>query len=441
MGAKTFAGGVHPGHFKDTANLPISSARAPAQVIIPLHQNIGAPCEAAVQVGDTVKVGQVIGTPKGFVSAPIHASVSGKVTDIAPYNHPSGSLVEAVFIENDRQSTPCEDMKPHPSLEEISVEELRKIAQDAGLVGLGGATFPTHVKLTPPKDNPIDTVIINAAECEPFLTADHRLLVERGEDVVFGLRAFMRALEAKKGIIGIEDNKPDAIDVINKYVAEQSGEEDIEVCILEAKYPQGAEKMLIKATVDREVPVGALPMAVNIVNQNAGTAVAMAEAIKLGKPLYERVITVTGPGIKEPANLLVPIGTLIEDIIEQQGGLTEEARKLILGGPMMGIAQPSADIPAIKGTSGVLVLTDKEVKLFDIGPCIRCGRCVNVCPMNLAPNLLGSAMEMGLADKAEEVGAMDCFECGCCTYICPSKRPLVQWIRMAKGEIAARRKK
>ncbi|NLC11127.1 MAG: electron transport complex subunit RsxC [Firmicutes bacterium] len=441
MGLRTFAGGVRPGHYKITADLPITPARVPEQVVIPLHQNIGAPCEPAVQVGDSVKVGQLIGTPKGFVSAPIHASVSGKVVKIAPYNHPLGNPVEAIFIENDGQDTPWEGMKPHKPLEELSADELRKIAQEAGLVGLGGATFPTHVKLSPPKENPIDTVIINAAECEPFLTADHRLLLEKTEDVILGLRAFMKVLNADKGIIGIEDNKPDAIEQVSKALAESAGEENIELCILSAKYPQGAEKMLIKATVGREVPPGALPMAVNVVNQNTGTAVAMAEAIKLGKPLYERVVTVTGPGIKKPANLLVRVGTLVKDLIEQCGGMTDDARKLILGGPMMGLAQPSADVPAIKGTSGVLLLTEKEVKQYSIVPCIKCGRCVDVCPMRLLPNLLGSYVEMGLVEEAEKAGAMDCFECGSCTYICPAKRPLVQWIRMAKGEIAARRKK
>jgi electron transport complex protein RnfC len=360
MSERTFVGGIHPGYAKEnTAGMPIVPAEAPSQVIIPLHQNIGAPCEAVVEVGDEVKMGQKIGEPLGFVSAPIFASVSGKVSKIEPFNHALGTPVPAVFIENDGQDTPFEGIKPNKSLEELTPEEIIAISKEAGLVGLGGATFPTHVKLSPPPDIQIDTVIINGAECEPFLTADHRLMLERADDVVLGLKAFMKALGATRGIIGVEDNKPDAISSMNKAVAENSGDYNIEVHTLHTKYPQGAEKMLIKATTGREVPPGALPMAVNVVNQNTGTAIALAEAIKLGKPLYERVVTVTGPGINKPGNFLVRNGTLIRDIIEQCGGLTPDARKLILGGPMMGVAQPTDEIPAIKGTSGVLILTEE----------------------------------------------------------------------------------
>lgn len=442
MSERSFVGGIHPSYYKEfTAGMSITPARPPSQVIIPLHQNIGAPCDAVVQVGDEVKVGQKIGEPKGFVSAPIFASVSGKVTKIEPYNHPLGSPVNAVFIENDGLDTPYEGMQPSKPLEELTSDELKEIAKDAGLVGLGGATFPTHVKLAPPPDIAIDTVIINAAECEPFLTADHALMLERADDIVYGLKAFMKALGATKGIIGIEDNKPDAIENMQKAVAKNSGEYDIEVHTLHTKYPQGAEKMLIKATTGREVPPGALPMAVNVVNQNTGTAVAMAEAIKLGKPLYERVITVTGPGIREPGNFVVKNGTLVKDIIRQCGGMTDDARKLILGGPMMGLAQPTDDVPVIKGTSGVLILTEEYVQDYPINACIKCGKCVEVCPMNLLPSFIASAAEKKMMDLAEKYGAMDCFECGSCTYTCPAKRPLVQWIRIAKGEIAASRKK
>lgn len=441
MSQRTFVGGIHPSYFKDfTAGKPIAPIRAPSQVIIPLHQNIGAPCEAAVQEGDEVKVGQRIGEPQGFVSAPIHASVSGKVVKIGLYDHPLGNPVKAVFIENDGQDTLDEGIKPSKSLAELTSPEIIQIAKEAGLVGLGGAAFPTHVKLSPPEDIAIDTVIINAAECEPFLTADHALMLERADDVLYGLKAFMKALQATKGIIGIEDNKPDAIAVMQKTVAENSQGYDIEVHPLATKYPQGAEKMLIKATTGREVPPGALPMAVNVVNQNNGTAVALAEAIKLGKPLYERVVTVTGPGIQNPANLIVRNGTLVSEIIEQCGGLTADARKLILGGPLMGLAQSTQDIPVIKGTSGILVLTEEYVKDHAIGPCIKCGKCVDVCPMNLLPNFIGSAAEKKNLNLAEKYGALDCFECGCCTYTCPAKRPLVQWIRIAKGEILASKK-
>lgn len=442
MSERTFVGGIHPGYFKDfSSGKPIASARAPAQVIISMHQNIGAPCDPVVQVGDEVKMGQKIGEPKGFVSAPVFASVSGKVTKIEPFTHPLGNPLPAVFIENDGQDTPDEGMKPGKLLEELSAEEIKQIAKDFGLVGLGGATFPTHVKLSPPPEVKIDTVIINGAECEPFLTADHRQMLEQADDIVYGLKAFMKALGATKGIIGVEDNKPDALSSMNKAVAEGKGEYDIEVHALHTKYPQGAEKMLIKATTGREVPPGALPMAVNVVNQNGGTAVALAQAIKLGKPLYERIVTVTGPGIKEPANLMVRNGTMVKDLIEQCGGMTEDARKLVLGGPMMGLAQATDEVPVIKGTSGVLILTEEFVKDLPIDPCIKCGKCLDVCPMALMPNFIGSASEKNKIELAEKYGAMDCFECGCCTYTCPAKRPLVQWIRIAKGEIGARRKK
>jgi len=438
MSERTFVGGIHPGYYKDnTSGIPITLARAPSQVIVPMAQNIGAPCDPIVQVGDEVKVGQRIGEPKGFVSAAIFASISGKVTKIEPFNHSMGTPVTAVFIENDGLDTPYEGMKPNKDLEELTPEEIINICKDAGLVGLGGATFPTHVKLSPPPDVQIDTVIINGAECEPFLTADHRLMVERAEDIVFGLKAFMKALKATRGVIGVEDNKPDAVSSLQKAVAETAGSYNIEVHALHTKYPQGAEKMLIKATTGREVPTGALPMAVNVVNQNSGTAIALTEAIKLGKPLYERVVTVTGPGIKNPGNFIVKNGTLVSDLIDQCGGLTSDACKLILGGPMMGFAQPTDEVPAIKGTSGVLILTESMVVDAPIDSCIKCGKCMEVCPMNLMPNFIGTASEKNAMDLAEKYGAMDCFECGCCTYTCPAKRPLVQWIRIAKGAIAA----
>ncbi len=443
MSERTFVGGIHPSYFKETtAGMPITPAGPPSRVVIPLHQNIGAPCDPVVEVGDEVKVGQKIGEPKGFVSAPIHASVSGKVTQIEPFNHPLGNPVNAVIIESDGQDTPFEEgMKPGKTLEELTPKELAEIAKEAGLVGLGGASFPTHVKLVPPADVTIDTLIINGAECEPFLTADHRIMLERAEDMVYGTKAFMKALGATKGIIGIEDNKPDAIEAVKRAIAESGGDYNLEVHGLHTKYPQGAEKMLIKATTGREVPPGALPMAVNVVNQNVGTAVAMAEAIKMGKPLYERVVTITGPGVREHANLMVRVGTLVKDLIEQCGGLTDDARKLILGGPMMGMAQPTDEVPVTKGTSGILVLTERFVQEYPIDACIKCGKCMDACPMNLLPNFIGAASEKNDMGLAEKYGAMDCFECGCCTYTCPARRPLVQWIRIAKGAIAESKKK
>jgi electron transport complex protein RnfC len=438
---KTFVGGIHPGYYKDYAAVkPIVPARPPAQVVISLHQNIGAPCDPVVEVGEVVKLGQRVGEPKGFISAPVFASVSGKVYEIGPFNHPSGDLLNAVFIENDGQDTPHEGMRPHKPLAELTSPEIRQIARDAGLVGLGGATFPTHVKLSPPPDIPIDTIIINGAECEPYLTADYRLMLERADDIVYGLKAFMKATGAARGIIGIEDNKPDAIESMREAVVKGAEGYELEVHPLQTKYPQGAEKTLIMATTGRKVPPGALPMAVGVVNQNTGTAVAMAEALKLGKPLYERVLTVTGPGIREPANLLVRNGTLVKELIEQCGGMTDDTRKLVLGGPMMGLAQPTVEVPCIKGTSGILLLTEEYVREQPVESCIKCGKCVKVCPMRLLPNFIASAIEKDKIELAKKYGAMDCFECGSCTYVCPAKRPLVQWIRIAKGAIAARGK-
>jgi len=439
MSSATFMGGVHPGHFKHfSEKLPITPAQPPATVIIPLSQHIGAPCEPLVKVGDQVKVGQKIGDSKGFVSAPVHSSVSGTVVKIEPFAHPLGKPITSIFIENDGQETLSEEVQPHKPLEELTPDEIKQIVREKGIVGLGGATFPTHVKLSPPPDAPIDVVIINGAECEPYLTADHRVMVERPEDVVFGLKACMKALDAKDGYIGVEDNKPDAIKALQEAC---ESEPNIEVFLLHTKYPQGAEKMLIKVITGREVPSGGLPSAVGVVNQNAGTAVAITEAIKKGMPLIERVTTVTGKGVKQPANLKIKVGTLVSELIDQCGGLTEDARKLIAGGPMMGLAQPNPEFPAIKGTSGILVLSEQDVVIDDIRPCIKCGRCVESCPVFILPLFTASAAEQGMIDRAESLDALDCIECGCCTYVCPAKRPLTQWIRIAKGEIMARRKK
>lgn len=434
-----FKGGVHPGHFKrGTAEVAIAPSRLPERVVIPLTQHIGAPCDPLVSVGDLVKTGEKIGESKGFVSAPIHASISGEVVAIEPHPHPLGPAVEAIVIKSDGQDTWCSGIGTGKSLADLSPEEIKKIIREAGIVGLGGAAFPAHVKLSPPSEKPIDTVIVNGAECEPYLTADHRLMLERPADIAFGLQAAMKALGSSRGVIGIEDNKPDAIEAMIKAV---EGVDGVEVCPLPAKYPQGAEKMLIEMITGRQVPSGGLPMDIGVVNHNVGTCVAIAEAIRESRPLVERVVTVTGLGIANPANLKVRIGTLVQELIEECGGLTPEARKIITGGPMMGLALPGTDIPVIKGTSGILILTEKEVPVSEIYPCIRCAKCVDACPVNLLPNFLGTAGEQMLLDQAEALHATDCIECGCCTYICPAKRPLTQWIRMVKGEILARRKK
>ena len=444
MAKFSFRGGVHPVYSKEiTSTLAIVKMPLPQKVVVPMQQHIGAPCELLADVekiekGTEVKAGQKLGDNKGFVSAPVHAPISGTVVDIGPYNHPLGMKINAVTIESDGHDEWDENIKPAGSLEDLSADDIRKIVREAGIVGLGGATFPAHVKLSPPEDKPIDVVIINGAECEPYLTADHRVMLEKTEEIVFGLKAMMKALGASEGIIGIEDNKPDAHKQVESMVAE---EENIRVCTLPTKYPQGAEKMLIYVTTGRVVPAGALPMEVGIVNHNVGTAVAITQAIREGKPLVERVLTVTGSGVAKPANVQARLGTLASEVLDFCGGISESTLKVVVGGPMMGLAQPSADIPVIKGTSGILALTDKDVYLAESSPCIRCAKCVSVCPMNLMPTSIAQASEHGDYRRAEKLYALDCFECGCCSYICPSKIPLVQWIRIGKNEIMKRKNK
>lgn len=435
----TFKGGTHPPHSKKaTENLAIERVNEPKVVVIPMQQHIGAPCEPIVQVGDEVKVGQKIGEAKGFVSSPVHSSVSGKVVAVEPRLYSGGMAVLCAVIESDMQNTVSAEIAPKGDLANLSAEGVKNIIKEAGIVGMGGATFPTHVKLAPPPDKKVDTIILNGAECEPYLTADHRLMLEYPEDVVFGLKALMKALGVTKGYIGIETNKPDAIE---KVFEAAKGIEGIEVVALKTKYPQGAEKQLIHACTGREVPSGGLPADAGVVVNNVGTAAAVAKAIKTGMPLIERIVTITGAGVNNPKNLLVKIGTSFREIIEQCGGLKGKVGKIIAGGPMMGITQFSLDIPAIKGTSGILVLSEEEARLPEPSNCIRCGKCVEVCPINLMPVNISNYSLANMHEQAEALSAMDCIECGSCSFICPAKRPLVDSIRVSKREILARRKK
>jgi electron transport complex protein RnfC len=433
-----FTGGIHPPANKLTAALVIEEAPVPERVILPLAQHIGAPAEAMVKVGDLVKEGQLIArNEKAFVSAPIHASIAGKVVEIAPYPHPLGHNLPAIVIQSEKE--PSNPVWAPPSVDPFTQEPatLKNSIRDAGIVGMGGATFPTHVKLSPPKEKPIDTLIINGAECEPFLTADHRLMLEHSGQIIEGIRLLMHILGVERAYIGIEKNKPDAIEKLN----EAADGTKIKVIGLKVKYPQGSEKHLIKALLNRAVPPPpGLPMDVGVVVQNVGTVLAVYEALCLGKPLIERVLTVTGAGIINPKNLRVRIGTPASEVIAFCGGLKDDAAKLILGGPMMGLAQYTSRVPVIKGTSGILVLTESEMSLEPYRDCIRCGKCVNICPMLLLPNQIGIYAEKGMFDEAEATGAMDCLECGCCVYVCPSKRPMVQLIKHAKAAIMARRR-
>ncbi len=436
---KTFNGGIHPPYNKElTKNKPIKETVLPSKVILPMGMHVGAPCEPLVKVGDMVKKGQKIGDSKAFVSVPVHASISGKVIAVEPRLWPGGGLMMSVVIESDGKDEAYEDINPPKPLDKLTPEEIKSIIREAGMAGLGGAGFPTHVKLAVPPEKNIDTIIVNAAECEPYITADHRLLLEHPEDVVLGLKAIMKAVNVNKGIIAIEDNKIDALDGINRAIA---GSEGIQVIILATKYPQGGEKQLIQAVTNREVPSGGLPMDVGVIVNNAGTCAAIAKVLKTGMPLIERITTVTGSGINEPSNLLIRIGTPLIDIIEQCGGFKGTPGKVLMGGPMMGLAQSTLDVPAIKGTSGILVLEKSDVKLFEPSTCINCARCVDACPINLLPTRLAKFSEKGRWKDAEDYHAMDCIECGCCAYVCPAHIPLTQHIRIAKNTITALRKK
>ncbi|WHH59994.1 electron transport complex subunit RsxC [Petroclostridium sp. X23] len=430
----SFKGGIHPDYCKElTRNKEVIIARVPQVAEIPLVQHIGAPATAIVKVGDHIKMGQKIGQANGMISAHIHSSVSGKVLSIEPRAQ-VGGIVPTVIIENDGEDE-LDEIIVGKSIEQLSSKQIIEIVQEAGVVGMGGATFPSHVKLCPPPDHKIDTVIVNGAECEPYLNSDYRLMTEQPEMVLYGLKAVLKALNVERGYIGIEDNKPKAIKVLRDLC---KNENSIEVEVLETKYPQGGEKQLIKAVTGREVPSKKLPSQIGCVIFNAGTTAAIARAVKTGLPLIERIVTITGKGIKEPKNLLVRIGTTFKEVIEQCGGLKDGYAKVISGGPMMGIAQGSLDVAVIKGTSGILALMKDEMTEVNPYPCIKCARCVDVCPIGLLPIKIANAVQAGDLDTAMQLNLMDCIECGSCSYTCPAKRPLLQYIRLGKSKVRSK---
>lgn len=427
-----FRGGVHPEYSKHiTANSPIQVLPPPDTVIIPMVQHVGEAAEPLVKKGDQVKVGQVIGKICHTVCASVHSSVSGTVKAVEPRPTINGHALLSVVIENDGQDIMM-DMNPHPDPIQLSAAEIQKRIESAGIVGLGGAGFPTVVKINTAKDHKIDYLIINGSECEPYLTADHRVMVEYTSDVILGAKLLAKASGAEKIIIAVEENKPECI----RKLTEAAGSGAIDVVKVVTKYPAGGERQLIKAVCNREVPSNGLPYQVGVLVQNVGTAYAVAQACLNGQPLIERIVTVSGDVIKEPGNFRVRLGTPFKTVIQAAGGFTAEPAKVLAGGPMMGLAQNSLDVPVVKGVTGILAFSHKAAGQYEPMPCIKCGRCVDVCPTYLMPVRIELCSINGMWDEARDYGAMDCIECGCCTYICPSKRGLYHWIKLAKTKIA-----
>lgn len=427
-------GGIHPPENKLSAGKKITPLELPKQVIIPLSQHIGAPAQAIVKKGDEVKVGTMIAKAGGFVSANIHSSVSGKVNKIDDVLDASGYKRPAIIIDvegDEWEETIDRSATLNKNTDYQAKEIVDKIAH-AGIVGLGGATFPTHIKLTPPPGTKAEILIINAVECEPYLTSDHQLMMEKGDEIMVGTSLLMKAINVTKAVIGVENNKPDAIKHLSALASQYPG---IEIMPLKVQYPQGGEKQLIDAVTRKQVPSGGLPIAVGAVVQNVGTAFAVYEAVQKNKPLFERVVTVTGKALTHPCNLLVRVGTPITNLIEAAGGLPANTGKIIGGGPMMGKALVSTDIPTTKGSSGILIMEDKESARKPMEPCIRCAKCVNVCPMGLEPNLLMAETSFEVWDKAESDHITDCIECGSCSYTCPAHRPLLDYIRVGKSKV------
>jgi electron transport complex protein RnfC len=446
MHLKTFRGGIHPPHYKErTEEKPIILCPVPPKIYLPMSQHIGQPAKCLVKEGDRVKSRQKIGNAESFISAPVHASVSGVIERVGPYPHFTGKKLETVVIIPDSVQ---EEIQPQGEnfMGLPTAEQIRDAVKEAGIVGMGGAAFPTAVKLSPPPDMKIDSVIINGCECEPFLTADHRLMLERTDSLIDGLRLIMHCVSANQGFVGIEDNKPDAIEKVKSAIMENipdwAASMNIEVCPLKTKYPQGGEKQLIYAILKRKVPVRKLPSAVGALVQNVGTAIAISEAIRIKKPLIDRVITITGPAIRDPQNLRVKIGTPVSWLIKVCHSFIEPSSKEIMGGPMTGFSLTNLDVPVVKGTSGVIALTKDltDVPINRRLHCVRCGKCVDICPMFLVPSLLGKYSEHKLYLDAERAGAMDCIECGSCAFTCPARIPLIQLIREAKAAILSRKR-
>lgn len=428
-------GGIHPPEQKLSTYKSIQKLPLHANVTIPISQHIGVPSVPVVERGESVKTGQIIAKTGGFVSANIHASATGRIAKISEEMDISGYRRMSIMIRVDKEEQWADGIDTSDTLVteiRLSREQILQKILECGIVGMGGATFPSHIKLNVPKGKKADVLIINGVECEPYLTSDHQLMLEKSEELMVGVRILMKALDVDKAIIGIENNKPDAIEKLSKLADEH---DNISVVALKVQYPQGGEKQLIKALINREVPSGKLPIDVGTVVHNVGTTYAVYEAVQKNKPLIERVVTVTGKSVKEPGNFLVRIGSPVNTLIEAAGGLPEDTGKVISGGPMMGKALNDLEIPVTKGTSGILILQEKESARSKSRVCIRCSKCTNVCPMGLEPFLLMTLAQRAMYDETEQNRVLDCIECGSCSYICPSNRELLDYIRLGKSTV------
>ena len=435
MGLATFIGGVHPYEGKELSeNKPVQVLEPKGNLVYPMSQHIGAPAKPLVSAGDRVLAGQKIGEAVGFISANVIASVSGVVKAIEPRRVAGGGMSLSVIVENDGQYETVEGVGQERNPESLSKDEIRSIVKEAGIVGMGGAGFPTHVKLAPPPPLKAECLVVNAVECEPYLTADHQLMLEHADEILAGVSVLMKAIRVQKAFIGIEANKPDAIRLLSEGASACPG---VEVVPLKVKYPQGGEKQLIEAVIGRRVAAGALPVSTGAIVQNVATVFAVYQAVQKNKPLLERVVTVTGHSLARPGNLLARIGTPVSQLVEECGGLPDGTGKVIGGGPMMGKALLSLDVPVAKGTSGVLLMDRQEAVRGAVQPCIRCAKCVAVCPMGLEPYLLATVSAHGGFERVEQEGILSCIECGSCQFTCPSHRPILDYVRLGKSKVAA----
>ena len=437
----TFKRGIHPKEQKQyTENVPINLLFPPAktEMVFPMIQHLGVPCEPLVSVGQKVLVGEKIGDSKAFMCAPIHSSISGIVKDIRPHLTVMGAIVNSIIIENDGELTEHESIKPHGDFNNFSKEELIKIIREAGIVGLGGAGFPTHVKLSPPHEKKIDTIIINGSECEPYLTTDNRVMIEESERLITGVEIILKIMQGASCIIAIEDNKPEAIASVTKACEHKPG---ISVAVMKTKYPQGCEKQLIDALLHREVPSGGLPIDTGCIVLNVDSVVAIHRVFLRGRPLMRKVVTLSGSAIKNPGNYKVRLGTKLSDLVEMAGGFKDNPAKIVVGGPMMGVAIYDINVPIVKTTSGVLFFNEEEAVIPPEQNCIRCGQCVEHCPIGLIPIELNTDVLRENVNLFVQHNGLECIECGSCSYICPAKRRLSQSIRTTRRAELARRKK